>query len=87
MAAEGELGKARLLVTHGPDLDAIDEEYRSTPLGLAARRGQRALVDFLLASGADPEAAEASWATPLAWARAKGHATIADALENAGASA
>ena len=44
MAAEGELGKARLLLDHGADIDAIDEEYRSTPLGVAARRGQAAAV-------------------------------------------
>ncbi len=50
MAAEGELGKARLLLDHGADIDAIDDEYCSTPLGVAARRGQGAMVALLLAS-------------------------------------
>ena len=59
MAAEGELGKARLLLDHGADIDAIDEEYRSTPLGVAARRGQDAAVTLLLERGADPVAAGA----------------------------
>jgi ankyrin repeat protein len=86
MAAEGELGKARLLVDHGADVDAIDEEYRSTPLGLAARRGQRALVEFLLEHDADPNLAGARWATPLAWARKRGHDDIANVLRARGAS-
>ena len=86
MAAEGELAKARLLVEHGADIDAIDEEYRSTPLGLAARRGQRNLVGFLLERGADPNLAGAPWATPLAWARKKGYEDVAKALRDAGAS-
>ncbi|MDQ4079939.1 MAG: ankyrin repeat domain-containing protein, partial [Gemmatimonadota bacterium] len=73
MAAEAELGKARLLVDHGAEIDAIDEEYRSTPLGLAARRGQREVVRFLLEREADPSLSGAPWATPLAWARKKGH--------------
>ncbi len=85
MAAEGELAKARLLLDHGADIDAIDDEYRSTPLGVAARRGQAALVELLLARGADPTAAGASWAAPLAWAKKKGHQHIADMLNAAGA--
>jgi len=76
MAAEGELGKARLLLDHGADIDAIDEEYRSTPLGLAARRGQLAIVDFLLTRRADMERAGMPWAAPLAWAVKKGHDAV-----------
>ena len=82
MAAEGELAKARLLLTHGANIDAIDDEYRSTPLGVAARRGQLALVKLLLESGADPAAAGASWAGPLAWAERKGHTATAELLRN-----
>jgi ankyrin repeat protein len=85
MAAEGLLGKAELLVDHGADIDAIDEEYRSTPLGVAARRGQVALVRFLLDRGADPNLSGAPWATPLAWARARGHGEIGQLLDRAGA--
>jgi ankyrin repeat protein len=76
MAAEGEIGKARLLLDHGAAIDAIDEEYRSTPLGVAARRGQLAMVDLLLSRGADPERAGMPWATPLAWARRKGYDAV-----------
>ena len=46
--------KARLLLDHGADINTIDEEYRSTPLGCAARRGQKEMVELLLERGADP---------------------------------
>ena len=82
MAAEGELAKAKLLLAHGATVDAIDDEYRSTPLGVAARRGQRPLVELLLDSGADPFAAGASWAMPMAWAEREGHTRIADILRH-----
>ena len=84
MASEGELAKARLLVKHGADIDAVDDEYRSTPLGLAARRGQEAMVRFLLESGADGNLAGASWATPRAWARKRAYPDIQRLLESAG---
>jgi len=58
----------------------VDEEWRSTPLGLAARFGKGAMVDLLLGRGADPNRAGADWATPLEWARKKGHAEIAARL-------
>ena len=85
MAADGELAKATLLLSHGASIDAIDDEYRSTPLGVASRCGQLALVQLLLERGADPVAAGASWATPLAWAEIKGHHRVADILRSAGA--
>jgi ankyrin repeat protein len=80
MAASGELAKARLLLDHGAAIDAIDDEYRSTPLGVAARRGHKELAQLLLDEGADPEIAGAPWATPLAWARSRGHDEIAAML-------
>ncbi len=83
MAAEGELGKARLLLDHAASIDAIDEEYRSTPLGLAARRGLLALVELLLDRGADVQLAGTPWATPLAWAVKKGHDAVAARLRAA----
>ena len=78
-----ELAKATLLLQHGANIDAVDDEYRSTPLGVAARRGQVALVQLLLDSGADPLAAGASWATPIAWAERNGRTSIAEVLRHA----
>ncbi len=85
MAAKGFLPKAKLLVEHGADINAVDEEYCSTPLGFAARWGQREMAAYLLERGADPNLAGAAWATPLAWAIKKGHAEIEAGLRNAGA--
>jgi ankyrin repeat protein len=82
MAAEGELAKARLLLDHDAEIDVIDDEYRSTPLGVAARRGQGAMVELLLQRGADPGAAGAPWAVPVVWAEKKGHSRIADLLRS-----
>jgi ankyrin repeat protein len=85
MAQNGDLAKARLLIDHGAELDTIEDEYRSTPLGLAARWGRRPLVELLLSCGANPNTAGAAWSTPLAWARSKGHAEIERMLVAAGA--
>ena len=44
------------------------------------------MVALLLERGADPNKSGAPWATPLAWARKKGHAEIESDLLRAGAS-
>jgi ankyrin repeat protein len=76
VAQSGDVAKARLLLDHGAALDSVEDEYRSTPLGLAARWGRKATVELLLARGANPSLGGAAWSTPLAWARNKGHAEI-----------
>ena len=81
----GDIQKARLLLDHGADINAVDEEFRSTPLGFAARWGQRHMVAFLLERGANVNKAGAPWATPLAWARKKGHSDIEADLRQEGA--
>jgi ankyrin repeat protein len=84
MAQKGNIPKAELLLKYGADLQAIDDEYSSTPLGMAARWGHIEMVELLLKQGADPNRAGASWATPLAWARKKGHNEIEALLIKAG---
>lgn len=83
MAHRGDVRKAELLLDAGAEIDAIDEEFRSTPLGLAARFGRREMVELLLSRGANPDRGGAPWATPLEWAQKKGHADIAARLRTA----
>ena len=85
MAQSGDAKKAKLLLDRGADIDAIDDEYRATPLGLAARWGRADMVRFLLERGADPNKGGAVWSRPLAWAQKKGHSAIAGDLIAAGA--
>jgi ankyrin repeat protein len=82
MAHTGDVAKARLLIEHGADVNRIDDEYRSTPLGYAARWGQVELVKLLLDCGADPEKSGASWSTPLAWAQKKNHDEVVNVLQS-----
>jgi uncharacterized protein len=82
MAHTGDLAKARLLIEHGADINHVDDEYRSTPLGYAARWSHVEMVKLLLDCGADPDKAGAAWSTPLAWARKKNHTEVQHALEN-----
>ncbi|MFC0774734.1 ankyrin repeat domain-containing protein [Terrimonas alba] len=85
MAQKGNLVKASLLLQYGADIDPIDEEYQSTPLGLATKWGHPEIVELLLAQGADPNKSGAAWSTPIAWAKKKGHAEIEKMLTRAGA--
>ena len=75
----------RMFLEYGADINAIDEQDRSTPLGIAAREGNTELVGLLLDIGADPNAAGAEWATPMAWAERRGHETIVKMLMDGGA--
>jgi ankyrin repeat protein len=85
MAQKGNLHKAELLLKYGAYINPIEEEYQSTPLGIAARWGHTDMVNYLLKKGADPAKAGASWATPLAWAKKKGFTSIEKILVDAGA--
>lgn len=85
MSQKGFIDKSKLLIKYGADINPIDEAYQSTPIGLAARWGQTEMVKYLLQQGADVNKAGAAWATPLAWAKKKGHAEVENILVSAGA--
>jgi len=80
-AWKGWVDRAKLLIDHGAELDPLEDEYRSTPLGYAARWGHLEMVQLLLNAGADKTRAGAEWSTPLMWATTKGHKDIARILE------
>jgi RNA polymerase sigma factor (sigma-70 family) len=68
---------ATVLLDHGADMNARDEEYRSTPLAWAARNDLPDMAEFLLARGAKVSLPDDEpWATPLAWAQRRGHDAI-----------
>src|SRR5690606_20178386 len=56
-AAVGVAGAVEALLEHGASLDASDPVYGQTALMLAAREGHPAVVQLLLARGANPNAA------------------------------
>ena len=83
-AAEiGDIAQLQALIATGP-ADARDQDGR-TALMLAVLRGQSRAVEMLLASGADPNAADAHGTTPLQAALAAHQQAIAETLQRAGA--
>lgn len=85
MAQKGFVDRAELLLKYGAEIDPIDDEYQSTPLGMAVRWGHLEMVKLLLKHGADPNKSGAEWSTPLAWSRKKGYEEIEIVLKKAGA--
>lgn len=85
MAQKGFIDKAELLIKHGAEINPVDEEYQSTPLGMAVRWGHFEMVEYLIKHGADINKSGAAWATPLAWAKKKGHIEIEKLLISSGA--
>lgn len=85
-AAKGDIEIADVLLDFGADINSIETEWYSTPLGWAARYGQKTMVEWLLKKGADPnQPKNKNWARPLAWAERKGNKEIAGLLKRHGA--
>ena len=77
---------ATAILSKGARLDMRDNLLKSTPLGWACRWGHLPLVKLFLNSNADPIEADAEpWATPIAWAKTKGHVDIQAYLRERGA--
>ena len=76
----------RVLLDHGADINARDDDLKSTPMAWHARYGHDEVVAYLLSRGAAAELPDDQpWATPMAWARKSGHAGIAALLNDKGA--
>jgi ankyrin repeat protein len=83
-AETGDIPRLQMLLGRQPAIDARDENGR-TALMLAVLRGESRAVDMLLASGADPNAADGGGTTPLQAAIAGNQPAIVAALQRAGA--
>ncbi|WP_346319988.1 ankyrin repeat domain-containing protein [Chitinophaga sp. YIM B06452] len=80
-AGNNDLENAASFIEHGADVNALDEENSTTPLGYAAKHGHKEMVEFLLGKGANPGLPqEHAWARPLAWAERRGHTEVAAQL-------
>ncbi len=78
------LATADLLLEFGADINAVDEAEMSTPLSIAACRGNMEFVSHFLSKGADPNKAGAAWSRPLARAERRGHSEVAALLKKHG---
>jgi len=80
-AAKGDIEIAKVFLERGADINAIETDYSSTPLGWAARDGRKEMVRWLLNQGADPDLPDdEAWARPHEWAKRKGHDEIVGLL-------
>jgi len=78
-AANGSLPIMRALLTHGADVNAV-QEGGYTALHQAAHRGDRPMVDLLLAFSAYRKARNDAGHSPADIARADGHPALAELL-------
>ena len=80
-AAKGDIAMAAVCLEFGAEIDVIQTEWSSTPLGWAAREGKKEMVEWLLSKGANPNLPEDEpWALPVEWAKRRGHHEIVDLL-------
>lgn len=76
----------QMLIKAGAKVDIRDPNFGATPLHLAAALGNKAMVEHLLAAGADVNALETTGRTPLELAVNYGHKDVAEVLLARGAS-
>ncbi len=84
----GEAGPLKALLKSDPSLvDVIEPDNGRTPLHVAARNGNKELVQILLDNGADPTVRDVNSETPADCARQEGHLDLDKMLREAAAAA
>jgi ankyrin repeat protein len=81
VAGQGNIDAARLFLEFGADPTPIDEEFRSTPLGWAAREGHTEFIQWWLDHVGPAEPGVPDWARAGNWAARSGHDNIVKLLE------
>ena len=81
----GDLAKVKALVAKDAKVVNEKDARGRTPLHFASYAGNREIVAFLIANGADVRATDPDGFTPLHWAASAGQADAARALIAAGA--
>jgi hypothetical protein len=79
-----QIDAARLLLQKGVQIDSIPSgfDYSGTGLHYAALHGHRAMVDFLIAQGANVNVKDTKvHSTPAGWADHGGHAELKNYLD------
>jgi ankyrin repeat protein len=79
-AARGDRPALKLYLAAGMPVDALDPRGPRTALAAAARAGQAAAVEQLLAAGADASAGAGRWGSALHEAAATGHTALVHRL-------
>ena len=84
MAKGGNITGAKLFLEFGATPNAIDDEYRSTPLGWAAKYGRADFVKFWLERFPESKHEQPmdmpEWSTPLAWATKRNFSEVVQLL-------
>ena len=84
-AYRDDLAMARLLVAAGADVAATTRLVEYTPLFMASKNGNAAIVDLLLEAGAEANSTTTTGTTPLMLAAASDNAETVTVLLDAGA--
>ncbi|MGC4035533.1 MAG: ankyrin repeat domain-containing protein [Chitinophagaceae bacterium] len=82
-ASDGNIEMANVYLEAGADINALDTDIFSTPLGWAARSGKKEMMEWLLNKGADIHLPlDKKWAQPAEWAKRRGHIDIIQLLKS-----